>query len=219
MVFYNAFLPEITTEDQRDKVSSRGFALGYLGGGLLLALNLALVSLARKHSESRNGMAVRISLLSAGLWWGGFAIITFRRLKTRAAARKLAAGQKFSDRRLLRTRLDLPRAATPAPHAQISDRLSALQRRHPDRHRPGGSFSGAGAVRRARAGAPQSFLLGIYPAGSVRGLRRGAALRADRDVGRDEERDPDLARHLVGNRDLRLWLSSDDHAGVGDGGR
>src|SRR6267142_2539112 len=87
MVFYNAFLPEITTEDQRDKVSSRGFAYGYFGGGLLLALNLILVLGAERLGISA-GMAVRLSFLSAALWWGGFAIITFRRLKTREAAKQ-----------------------------------------------------------------------------------------------------------------------------------
>src|SRR4030095_16669809 len=46
LVFYNGFLNDITTEDQRDKVSSRGFAYGYLGGGLLLALNFLLVTSA-----------------------------------------------------------------------------------------------------------------------------------------------------------------------------
>jgi MFS transporter, UMF1 family len=94
IVFYNSFLPEITTEDQRDKVSSRGFAFGYLGGGLLLALNLALVLGAERLGIS-TGLAVRISLLSAGLWWGGFALITFARLKTRAAARTLPAGKSY----------------------------------------------------------------------------------------------------------------------------
>jgi UMF1 family MFS transporter len=94
MVFYNAYLPEITTEDQRDKVSSRGFALGYLGGGLLLALNFVFVALAPKIGVSQ-GMAVRLSLLSAGLWWGGFSLITFRRLKTRAPAQELPPGQSF----------------------------------------------------------------------------------------------------------------------------
>lgn len=94
MVFYNAYLPEITTEDQRDKVSSRGFALGYLGGGLLLALNFAFVALASQIGISK-GMAVRLSLLSAGLWWGGFSIITFRRLKTRAPVQELPPGQSF----------------------------------------------------------------------------------------------------------------------------
>ena len=46
LVFYNAFLPEITTDDQADKVSSRGFAYGYLGGAILLAFNLLLVTKA-----------------------------------------------------------------------------------------------------------------------------------------------------------------------------
>jgi len=94
VVFYNAFLPEITTEDQRDKASSRGFAYGYFGGGLLLALNLILVFRAESLGISA-GMAVRLSFLSAALWWGGFAIITFRRLKRRAAARALPPGQSY----------------------------------------------------------------------------------------------------------------------------
>jgi UMF1 family MFS transporter len=94
IVCYNAFLPEISTEDQRDKVSSRGFAYGYLGGGLLLALNLALVVGAGSLGISK-GMAVRLSLLSAGLWWGGFAIITFKRLKRRPAARPLPLGKSI----------------------------------------------------------------------------------------------------------------------------
>ncbi|MGI9104671.1 MAG: MFS transporter [Pyrinomonadaceae bacterium] len=94
LVFYNAFLPEITTEDQRDKVSSRGFALGYLGGGLLLALNLLLVQAAPALGIS-TGMAVRLSLLSAGIWWGGFALFAFSRLKTRTAERALPPGQSY----------------------------------------------------------------------------------------------------------------------------
>jgi UMF1 family MFS transporter len=94
IVFYNSFLPEITTEDQRDKVSSRGFALGYLGGGLLLALNLALVVFAPRLGIT-TGLAVRISLLSAGVWWGGFAIIAFKRLRTRDAVRALPEGKSL----------------------------------------------------------------------------------------------------------------------------
>ncbi len=91
IVFYNAFLNDITTEDQRDKVSSRGFAMGYLGGGLLLLANLALVLMAERIGISR-GLAVRLSLLSAGLWWAGFALLTFRRLRTREAANALPHG-------------------------------------------------------------------------------------------------------------------------------
>ncbi len=94
IVFYNAFLPEITTEDQRDKVSSRGFAYGYLGGGVLLGLNLLLV-LGGERLGISAGMAVRLSFLSAAIWWGGFAVITFRTLKKREAARALPPGQNY----------------------------------------------------------------------------------------------------------------------------
>ena len=94
IVFYNGFLNDITTEDQRDKVSSRGFAYGYLGGGLLLAGNFLLVSNAARLDLS-TGMAVRISLLSAGVWWGIFALITFKVLRPRAPARLLPTGKSY----------------------------------------------------------------------------------------------------------------------------
>src|SRR2546423_9755439 len=94
VVFYNAFLPEITTENQRDKVSSRGFAYGYLGGGLLLAVNLVMVQGAEKFGMTKL-MAVRLSMLSAGLWWGGFALITFALLKTRPSIRALPANSSY----------------------------------------------------------------------------------------------------------------------------
>ncbi len=94
LVFYNAFLPEITTEDQADKVSSRGFAYGYLGGALLLALNLLLVLRAEQIGISTE-LAVRLSLLSAGIWWGGFALITFRLLKSRPSKRQLPPGKGY----------------------------------------------------------------------------------------------------------------------------
>jgi MFS transporter, UMF1 family len=93
-VFYNAFLPEITTEDQADKVSSRGYAYGYLGGAILLALNLGLVMEAERLGIS-TGLAVRLSLLSAGLWWGGFAVITFLNLKARPKRKILPPGKGY----------------------------------------------------------------------------------------------------------------------------
>jgi UMF1 family MFS transporter len=94
IVFYNAFLPEITTEDQADKVSSRGFAYGYLGGAILLTLNLLLVMSAERLGISSE-FAVRLSLLSAGVWWGCFAIITFRNLKSRPKSKKLPLGKGY----------------------------------------------------------------------------------------------------------------------------
>ncbi len=94
IVFYNAFLPEIATEDQTDKVSSRGFAYGYLGGALLLVLNLLLVLRAEDLGMS-TGLAVRLSLLSSGVWWGGFALITFALLKSRPKKKSLPPGKNY----------------------------------------------------------------------------------------------------------------------------
>jgi UMF1 family MFS transporter len=94
LVFYNAFLPEIATDDQTDKVSSRGFAYGYLGGALLLVFNFLLVQNAEQIGIS-TGMAVRISLLSAGVWWGGFALITFALLKSRPKKKELPPGKNY----------------------------------------------------------------------------------------------------------------------------
>ncbi|MEO6144215.1 MAG: MFS transporter [Dermatophilaceae bacterium] len=74
LVIYDSLLCRIAGPDDRDRVSSRGWAWGYLGGGLLLALNLGLLTLDEQIGISQ-GMAVRISLLSAGLWWAGFTII------------------------------------------------------------------------------------------------------------------------------------------------
>jgi UMF1 family MFS transporter len=94
LVFYNAFLPEIATEDQTDKVSSRGFAYGYLGGALLLVLNLLLVLRAEELGMSTE-LAVRLSLLSAGVWWGAFALITFALLKSRPKKKSLPRGKGY----------------------------------------------------------------------------------------------------------------------------
>ena len=91
LVLYNAYLNDITTPDRRDAVSSRGYAYGYVGGGLLLALNLALITL-RESLGLTQGLAVRLCLLSAGLWWGGFALVALPRLKRRRHARPRPGG-------------------------------------------------------------------------------------------------------------------------------
>ncbi len=95
IVIYNSYLPQITTEDRRDKVSSRGFALGYLGGGLLLALNSVFISTIAPKFGIEGTTAVRISLLSAGVWWGGFALLTFKLLRSHNVARPLPPGKSF----------------------------------------------------------------------------------------------------------------------------
>lgn len=82
IVVYNAFLPEVATPDERDAVSARGWALGYLGGFILLLLNLVLFS-AHDSFGLTEGEAVRLCLLSAGVWWALFATIPLRRLVDR----------------------------------------------------------------------------------------------------------------------------------------
>jgi UMF1 family MFS transporter len=84
LVVYDAILCEISTPDERDRVSSRGWALGYLGGGLLLAVNLAVVTLHDTLGMS-TGMAVRVSLLSAAAWWAAFTLIPYRGIRNRPA--------------------------------------------------------------------------------------------------------------------------------------
>jgi len=94
IVFYNAYLPDIASEAERDRVSSYGWAIGYLGGGILLALNLAFFIFSEDIGVPRN-LAVRINLASAGIWWIGFAFITWSRLRPRHAARALPAGETY----------------------------------------------------------------------------------------------------------------------------
>lgn len=79
LVVYDSLLVDVAGPDDRDRVSSRGWALGYLGGGLLLAGNFVLLTVMSDDTET----AVRISLLSAGLWWAVFTIIPVRGIRSR----------------------------------------------------------------------------------------------------------------------------------------
>ncbi|WP_426244590.1 MFS transporter [Nocardioides sp. LHG3406-4] len=79
-VFNDAILPLISTENERDRVSTRGWAYGYAGGGLLLALNFILVTFHDTFGVTE-GLAARISMLSAAVWWAAFTFIPFRGLK------------------------------------------------------------------------------------------------------------------------------------------
>ncbi len=79
LVVNDSILPLISDEENRDRVSSRGWAWGYLGGGLLLAINLALVTFHDAFGLSE-GMAARLSMLSACIWWAAFTLIPYFRL-------------------------------------------------------------------------------------------------------------------------------------------
>ncbi len=79
LVFYNAYLPIIASEDQYDAVSAKGFIYGYLGSVILLIVNLVMV-MTNLFGLADAATASRISFLMVGLWWIGFAQIPYRRL-------------------------------------------------------------------------------------------------------------------------------------------
>ncbi|OAR27714.1 MFS transporter [Streptomyces sp. ERV7] len=84
MVLYNAYLPQIAGPEERDRVSSRGWAFGYTAGAFVLVLNLILYS-GHDGFGLSEGTAVRICLASAGVWWGAFTLVPLRRLRDRGA--------------------------------------------------------------------------------------------------------------------------------------
>ena len=77
MTFYNAFLPEVAPEEKMDWVSGKGYAFGYIGGGLLLALHVLMITYHEGFGIPDRSLSIRISLASVGIWWGLFAIPLF----------------------------------------------------------------------------------------------------------------------------------------------
>lgn len=94
IVFFNSYLTDITTDSMRDRVSSWGFASGYFGGFLTLVFGLLFLTYSESYGIP-TGEAVRICFLSAGLWWGGFSILTFLLLKKRAPEREAPTDRLF----------------------------------------------------------------------------------------------------------------------------
>lgn len=80
VAFYNSFLPRITNADQYDAVSAKGFSYGYVGSVTLLVFNLVMILKPNVFFGISEGLASRISFLSVGVWWFGFAWYTFRHL-------------------------------------------------------------------------------------------------------------------------------------------
>jgi MFS transporter, UMF1 family len=91
LVFYNAYLPEIVSKENQDKISARGFAMGYIGSVLLLLL--CLVCLLKYDTSA---YPARLSFVAVGIWWLGFAQITFRGLPdVQKVASNVALGDGF----------------------------------------------------------------------------------------------------------------------------
>jgi UMF1 family MFS transporter len=110
VVFYDGFLPDITTPDTIDRVSSKGFAYGYMGGGLNFLLVLVFLLLfagdGGRFSDLDGG---RLGMGFAGLWWFAFSFVTFARLRETGEAQELPEGYRHSSRIVAYSRLGLHR--------------------------------------------------------------------------------------------------------------
>jgi UMF1 family MFS transporter len=93
-VVYNSFLPQIAGPDERDRVSSVGWAIGYIGGGLLLAVNVVAVLLG---GEEHKAEIARFSIVSAGIWWAAWTTVPLIRLQNRPPVAGLAHGSVLTD--------------------------------------------------------------------------------------------------------------------------
>jgi UMF1 family MFS transporter len=103
IVFYNSYLPEIAFPEQHDRVSAKGFMFGYAGSLLLLAFNLTMVMMPEWYGISDGTLPARISFLSVGIWWMGFAQITFHYLPNNVFHKKPEKDYFFKGLRELRT--------------------------------------------------------------------------------------------------------------------
>jgi UMF1 family MFS transporter len=87
VVVYNSFLPQLAAPDDRDRVSSRGWAVGYLGGGVLLLLNLVAVTLLSRDGDTGRTLDLaRWCIVSAGVWWAVFTLVPLRWLREHPGA-------------------------------------------------------------------------------------------------------------------------------------
>jgi UMF1 family MFS transporter len=88
VVFYNSYLPEIAFPEQQDRVSAKGFMFGYSGSILLLAFNLVMIMKPELFGITNPTLPARISFLMVGIWWIGFAQVTFYYLPSKTVEKK-----------------------------------------------------------------------------------------------------------------------------------
>lgn len=112
IVFYDSLLPHVAKAEDIDYVSSKGYAMGYLGGGILLAINIAMILFWDKLGLSSAEMASRLSFLSVGIWWAIFTIPILRHVPeppTKASSVEKAGALKATFTRLGNTIRDIRR--------------------------------------------------------------------------------------------------------------
>ena len=81
LVFYDAFLHEIVTEDKKDIVSAKGYSYGYIGSVILLVINLVVIQMHDSFGLPNEGIASRIAFLTVGVWWIGFSLYSLSKLQ------------------------------------------------------------------------------------------------------------------------------------------
>lgn len=89
LVFYNGFLPEVVTPDKADKVSAKGFSMGYIGSVILLIFTLVMITQYEALGFESSASPTKTSFLLVGAWWFGFAQIAFSMLKDRPTGHKV----------------------------------------------------------------------------------------------------------------------------------
>jgi len=111
-VYYNAFLPEISNDQNIGRISGFGWALGYIGGGALLAVNLVMLKYPGVLGFQEGAFTVQDCFLSVSLWWFVFSLPTFLFLKERAQKVPLAYGKNYFQEGYLRLRHTFKRIRT-----------------------------------------------------------------------------------------------------------
>jgi len=89
LVFYNGFLPEVASNDKMDRVSAKGFSMGYIGSVILLILNLFLYQKYELFGFESGSSATRFGFILVGVWWISFSQISFYYLNDRTARKKI----------------------------------------------------------------------------------------------------------------------------------
>ena len=98
IVFYNSFLPVIARPEDQDRISARGYSMGYLGGVILLLFNLLMIMKPQLFGfDKQSDMPARISFLTVFIWWIGFSTITFRYLPKYVYRKRTSKGRVFTN--------------------------------------------------------------------------------------------------------------------------
>jgi UMF1 family MFS transporter len=98
IVFYNSFLPVIANPEDQDRISARGYSMGYLGGVILLLFNLFMIMQPELFGfDKQSDMPARISFLTVFFWWIGFSTITFKYLPKYVFSKRVPGGRILSN--------------------------------------------------------------------------------------------------------------------------